>query len=53
MFALRRVPKIGDVFNRGGYRFEVVDMDANRVDRVLISRSPFRVTESVSPPAQD
>ena len=40
MLALGRVPKTGDVFERGGYRFEVVDMDGNRVDRVLVSRVP-------------
>ena len=40
MLALRRVPKTGDVFQRGDYRFEVVDMDGNRVDRVLVSHSP-------------
>lgn len=40
MLALGRVPRTGDVFKRGEYRFEVVDMDANRVDRVLISRKP-------------
>lgn len=38
MQALGRVPKTGDVFTRGGFRFEVMDMDANRVDRVLVSR---------------
>jgi putative hemolysin len=38
MFALGRVPRTGDVFERGGHRFEVVDMDGNRVDRVLASR---------------
>ena len=38
MFALGRVPKTGDVFEREGFRFEIVDMDGNRVDRVLVSR---------------
>ena len=38
MAALGRVPRTGDVFGRRGYRFEVVDMDGNRVDRVLVSR---------------
>lgn len=38
MRALGRVPRTGDVFERSGYRFEVVDMDANRVDRLLASR---------------
>lgn len=37
MFALGRVPRTGDVFEKGTYRFEVVDMDGNRVDRVLAS----------------
>jgi putative hemolysin len=40
MLALGRVPRTGDVFERGGYRFEIVDMDGNRVDRVLIGRIP-------------
>ena len=38
MLALGRVPRTGDVFERGNYRFEIVDMDGNRVDRVLVSR---------------
>jgi putative hemolysin len=40
MLALGRVPRTGDVFERGQYRFEIVDMDGNRVDRVLVSRVP-------------
>lgn len=39
MLALGRVPRTGDVFERSGHRFEVVDMDGNRVDRVLVSRA--------------
>jgi putative hemolysin len=39
MMALGRVPRTGDVFQKGAYRFEVIDMDGNRVDRVLVSRS--------------
>jgi putative hemolysin len=38
MLALGRVPKTGDVFLRGPYRFEIVDMDGKRVDRVLVRR---------------
>ncbi|MGE4057081.1 MAG: hemolysin family protein, partial [Vicinamibacterales bacterium] len=38
MMALGRVPRTGDVFERAGFRFEVVDMDGHRVDRVLVSR---------------
>jgi putative hemolysin len=40
MLVLGRVPRTGDVFVRGDYRFEIVDMDGNRVDRVLATRTP-------------
>jgi putative hemolysin len=40
MFILGRVAHIGDAFEWHGYRFEVVDMDGNRIDRVLITRLP-------------
>ncbi len=32
-----RIPKAGDHFTWNGWRFEVVDMDRNRVDKVLAS----------------
>jgi putative hemolysin len=38
MMALGRVPRTGDVFLKDGFRFEVIDMDGNRVDRVLVGR---------------
>ncbi|HTT38992.1 MAG TPA: hemolysin family protein [Burkholderiales bacterium] len=34
---LRRMPRPGDWFVAAGYRFEVIDMDHNRVGRLLIS----------------
>jgi putative hemolysin len=34
---LRRMPRPGDGFDAAGYRFEVLDMDHNRVDKLLIS----------------
>jgi len=37
MYTLGRVPAISDHFESSGYRFEVVDMDKNRVDKVLIA----------------
>lgn len=46
MAALGRVPRTGDVFERGRYRFEVMDMDGNRVDRVLVSVVP----QAIDPP---
>jgi putative hemolysin len=38
MLHVGRVPLTGDSFESNGYRFEVVDMDANRVDKVLVTR---------------
>jgi putative hemolysin len=37
MTRLARVPRTGDAFEWGGWRFEVVDMDGRRVDKVLIA----------------
>jgi putative hemolysin len=36
MYRLGRLPQTGDRFDFGPYRFEVMDMDKNRVDKVLI-----------------
>ncbi len=36
MYQLNRIPKIGDTFSAGGYLFEIVDMDGNRVDKLLV-----------------
>jgi putative hemolysin len=36
---LRRLPKIGDIVEANGWRFEIADMDARRVDRLIVSRS--------------
>ena len=38
MYVLGRVPSVADHFEESGYRFEVVDMDKNRVDKVLVAR---------------
>ncbi len=37
---LRRVPRIGDRIVFGGWRFEVLEMDGRRVDRVRASKEP-------------
>jgi len=34
------IPAVGDAFEWNGFRFEVVDMDGRRVDKVLIARLP-------------
>jgi putative hemolysin len=36
----RRVPAVGERFDWEGWRFEVVDMDGRRIDKVMISRKP-------------
>lgn len=33
---IRRIPRVGDVVEKSGFRFEIVDMDGKRVDRILI-----------------
>lgn len=38
MHAMERTPELGDVWDAYGHRFEVVDMDGRRVDRVLITK---------------
>lgn len=43
MHALGRIPAPTDHFEAAGWRFEVMDMDKNRVDKVLLSK----ITESV------
>jgi putative hemolysin len=40
MSQLGRIPKTGAKFTCDGYRFEVVDMDGRRVDRVLVIPLP-------------
>jgi putative hemolysin len=37
MFRLERIPDVGDATDWDGHRFEVVDMDGRRVDRVLVT----------------
>jgi putative hemolysin len=39
MLQVGRVPVTGDAFEVQGYKFEVVDMDGKRVDKVLVSYS--------------
>jgi putative hemolysin len=38
MARLGRVPRTADVCEWGGMRFEVMDMDGRRIDKVLVSR---------------
>ena len=40
MAVLGRVPTSGNFFDAAGFRFEVMDMDGTRVDKVLVMPSP-------------
>jgi putative hemolysin len=40
--ALGRIPKASDHFDWQGYRFEVMDMDSNRVDKILVTPPSLR-----------
>lgn len=36
--SLDKIPKTGDSFEKFNYRFEVIDMDDNRVDKILVKK---------------
>jgi putative hemolysin len=38
MARLGRIPRTADAFEWGGMRFEVIDMDGRRIDKVLVNR---------------
>jgi putative hemolysin len=53
MTQLGRIPKAGDHFKRESVRYEVVDMDGNRVDKVLVKKEdPLTPPESSPSEAQ-
>lgn len=37
---MRRLPRIGESFQYAGWRFEVVDVDGRRIDKVLVASQP-------------
>lgn len=37
---LQRTPELGDVAISSGWRFEVIDMDGRRIDKLLVARLP-------------
>ena len=53
MVFLRRVPSTGDVIEWQGLRFEVVDMDERRVDKVLVSSLHSNKPEDSKPHPTD
>lgn len=40
MAELDRIPHVGDMVDWDGYRFEVMNMDGRRVDRLLVALVP-------------
>jgi putative hemolysin len=37
---LRRLPMEGEHFSEQGWRFEIVDMDGRKIDKLLVSAEP-------------
>jgi len=50
MTMLGRVPSPGDHFEWHGLRFEVLDMDGHRVDKVLVAAVPPGSTKTADAP---
>ncbi len=45
MSALGRIPHTGEALDWGGYRFEVVDLDGARIDKLLVTYMPRTMEE--------
>lgn len=39
LYKLSEIPKAGDAMETEGYRFEIVDMDKSKIDKVLVSKA--------------
>lgn len=42
LYKLSEIPRAGDYFDAEGYRFEIMDMDKSKIDKVLISKLALR-----------
>jgi putative hemolysin len=51
MLLLGRLPQTADRVEHGGWRFEVMDMDGKRVDKVLATRLPGELNRTDTPGA--
>ncbi|MEO5335041.1 MAG: hemolysin family protein [Magnetococcus sp. YQC-5] len=49
MILFERIPIVGDCVSWGGVNFEVVDMDNNRVDRILVTPHPANSGKKMPP----
>jgi putative hemolysin len=43
---LKRIPETGETFKYDGFRFEVIDMDGRKIDKLLVSRPKRRQPEA-------
>jgi len=43
-----RIPSVGDSINQGPFRFEVVDIDGRRIDKVLVQRGATKTHRQAS-----
>ncbi|MDP9163893.1 MAG: hemolysin family protein [Pseudomonadota bacterium] len=46
---LKRLPETGETFAHQGYKFEVVDMDGRKIDKLIATRSPKKAAPAVEP----
>jgi putative hemolysin len=49
---LKKIPDTGETFRFDGYRFEVVDMDGRKIDKLLVSRPKRRKAEGEAAPSE-
>jgi putative hemolysin len=45
LYKLGEIPKAGDILDAEGYRFEIVDMDKSKIDKVLIRKLEEKAEE--------
>jgi len=45
LWVLKKIPETGETFKFDGYKFEIVDMDGRKIDKLLVSRSKRRRSE--------
>jgi putative hemolysin len=50
MWLIGKVPRTGDITEWQGWRLEVVDLDGNRIDKVMASRLPDPSSEREAEP---
>jgi putative hemolysin len=46
---MNRLPREGEAFSEGGFRFEIIDMDQHRIDKVLIQKVPAEPAAGENP----